>query len=100
MHTHQANRREGIWLEPFCRCPVFLCVCLCPIAVVMASVDSKAYFQERLEAMGLQELQEQFKAKKWLTMGNFAFATRAIPGTSGADEAFQKDVVDVLAGNN
>ncbi len=61
-----------------------------------SALDSKAYFEERLVAMGLAELKEAFQQKGWNTLGNFAFA---IPPVAQADDAlFQAKVLRPLLG--
>ena len=52
-------------------------------------LDSEAVFEERLIALGLVDVFEQFGAMGWTTLGNFAFAANFSPGS--ADEASVKE---------
>ena len=61
------------------------------------SLDSEALFRQRLDELGLADLRDEFAANGWGTLGSFAFACSTPPGTPGAVDAFQTEVVNLLA---
>ena len=66
----------------------------------MATIESEAYFDGRLAAMGISgPTVIAMKGKNWLTLADFAFASSYIPG-QGDDRAFATGVLEALLGNN
>lgn len=66
----------------------------------MATIESEAYFDGRLSAMGISGATiVAMKNKNWLTLADFAFASSYTPG-QGDDKAFTTGVLEVLLGAN
>jgi len=62
----------------------------------MSTVDSKAAFEQRLTDLELQDLLPKFTELKWLTFGDFGFASSAPPGGDAA--TFEAEVLKPLLG--
>ena len=45
----------------------------------MASVDSAAFFNKRVQELGLGEFLSQLQATGYMTMGRFAFSVPTLP---------------------
>ena len=61
------------------------------------SADSKAVFQARVQALGLQDFLAALAGKGWATLGEFAFSFNFYPGPSEAD-TFDEAVVEQSVG--
>ena len=84
-------------------CPVslFLLVCFFPfVRNWMVTIESEAYFDGRLSAMGVSApTMVALKGRNWNTLADFAFASSYTPG-QGDDRAFTTGVLVVILGPN
>ena len=62
------------------------------------ALDSRAYFDERVTAMGISDEDQTKLKRKYRTMGDFAFSSSHIPG-NGPDHDFVDDVIKPLLGD-
>ena len=68
----------------------------------MAAVDSEAFFDTRMQAIGLSSVEQiAVRAQGWLTLANFASASVWTPGQSGRlyDEDFMDRVIVPVLGD-
>ena len=66
-------------------------------ASIMANIDSEAYFDARMTVVGLSPAEQAaVRARGWLTLATFAFASSWTPGQADEQQFLTKVVVPVL----
>ena len=70
-----------------------------PRILTLASVDSAAFFNQRVQELGLGEFLSQLHAKGYTTTGRFAFSSPYAP-TAADDSAFVTNVVNPILGTS
>ena len=65
----------------------------------MATIESEAYFDSRLAAMGIaQNVRVEMLRRGWNTLANYAYCCAYVPGQGGSDQVFVDEVLTVLLG--